>query len=75
MSNNYFLVKYKDENGERQTLITKENCFIQIKDLCEELKQEFKRRGVEYLVFAIEQIDERQFRYFKKVKGYYATGE
>ena len=73
--NNYYLIKYKNENGEKQTFIAKETCFIETKDLCRDLKRELNKRGIEYPIFAIEKIDERQFRYFKMVKGYFALGE
>ena len=70
----YFLVKYKDINGEKQTFITKEKSSLKIKVLCEDLTRQLKEFGIEYPTFAIEQIDERQFRYFKIVKGYFAVG-
>ena len=73
--NNYFLIKYKDEKEQTRTFITKEPDIITTKHLCKELKEELQKRGVKYPIFAIDQIDEKQFRYFKMVKGYYATGE
>lgn len=74
MDNNYFLVKYKDANGEKQTFLTKENCFIQTKDLCKDLKEELKKHRIEYPTFAIEEITEKHYRQLKR-KGYYCLGE
>lgn len=72
---NYFLVKYKYKDGDKKTFITKEKCSIKTKILCNDLTRQLKQHGVEYPIFAIEQIDERQFRYLKIVKGYFALGE
>ena len=70
----YYLIKYKDKDKELQTFITKEKSSLKTEILCDDITKQLKEFGIEYPTFAIEQIDERQFRYFKIVKGYFAVG-
>lgn len=71
---NYYLIKYKDKDGEKQTFVTKEKGSLKIEVLCNSITKQLKDFGIKYPTFAIEQIDERQFRYLRVVKGYFATG-
>lgn len=71
---NYFLIKYKDNEGGFQTIIDKERDSVGIESLIRDMNEELRKfNGVVYPIFAIEEISERQFCYFKK-KGYYSIG-
>ena len=71
----YFLIKYKDRNGDIQTVISKESPGVDMKIMVRDMKQELQRHNeTEYPTFAIEEISEEQYSYFKK-KGYYSLGE
>ena len=70
-----FLVKYKTKQGNIQTFIDRENPGVGIKNVIRDIKEELQRQNeVEYPTFAVEEISEAQFSYFKK-KGYYNIGE
>ena len=52
-----FLIKYKDKDGNIQTLIDKENPGVTIESLIHDMKKELQRyNGTDYPSFAIEEI-------------------
>jgi hypothetical protein len=63
---NHFLIKYKDEKGGLQTFVTQESSYITTQQLCDELKVELQKRGIEYPTFAIEQINEATYNHLKR---------
>ena len=70
-----FLIKYKDRNGDIQTGISRESSGVDMKIMVRDMKRELQRYNeTEYPTFAIEEISEKQYSYFKK-KGYYSVGE
>ena len=71
MEYNYFFCVYKNENNEKNSFIDKEKNSISIQHMCRDMKYELKKRGVNYPVFAIEQITKEQFDYLKR-KGIFA---
>ena len=70
-----FLIKYKTKDGNIETLIDRDVPGINMENLVHDIKNELQRQNeVEYPTFAIEEISEEQFCYFKK-KGYYNIGD
>lgn len=70
-----FLIKYKDRDGNIETMIDREPSGVGIKSLIYDMKKELQRyQEIEYPTFAIEEITEEQYYYFRK-KGYYTLGE
>lgn len=70
-----FLIKYKDKDGNIETLIDRERSGVGIESIIRDMKNELQRYGeIEYPTFAVEEISENQYFYFKK-KGYYTLGE
>lgn len=70
----YFLIKYKTIEGNIETIITKENPGVGIESLVRDVKELQRHNGIDYPVFAIEEISEEQYYHLKR-KGYYALGE
>lgn len=72
---NYFLVKYKKfSKGSIETFIAKENSQIDMTIFCRDLRNFLRGKGVEIPIFAVEEIDEKSFSFFKR-KGYLVLGE
>lgn len=70
-----FLIKYKDRDGNIETLIDRESSGVGIESIIHDMKNELQRyNGIEYPTFAVEEISEERYFYFKK-KGYYVLGE
>lgn len=70
-----FLVKYKDRDGNIETFIDRESPGVGIESIIRDMKNELQRSNeVEYPTFAVEEISEERYFYFKK-KGYYVLGE
>jgi hypothetical protein len=70
-----FLIKYKNKDGNIETLIDRESPGVGIKSIIRDMKKELQTyNNTEYPSFAIEEVSEEQYYYLKR-KGYYALGE
>lgn len=74
MEYNYFFWKYKEKNCNKiHGFISRENSLISTQVICNHIKQELKKQGIDFPIFAVEQITEKQFNALKR-KGYFALG-
>lgn len=70
-----FLIKYKDKDGNIETFIDRERPGVGIESIIRDMKNELQKlNGTEYPTFAVEEISEERYFYFKK-KGYFDLGE